>query len=297
MTFEQLESFAAVVENRTFFDAAEALHTTQSTVSKHIIRLEQELDIKLFDRSRRSAVLTDAGKVFYGDAVKLLAQYKDALARLKAFGSARQEKLVVGTLPILTQYRLTSRLNAFSQEHPDIHLVIEEAEEPELMKGFQEGKYHLIIARKHMVSSGKYRLLPLANDIFCAVFPADKDLADKLCIPEKAESLKDFAGIPFLLMNRYTSVFQLLMERFGEEGIKPRILRTARVESIISAVAVGEGASILPKSSLELFRHESIRILPLNPPINLPVVLAAKEKTLPGEAAETFIGFLERGAE
>lgn len=166
-----------------------------------------------------------------------------------------------------------------------------------MMKGFQEGKYHLIIARKHMVSSGKYRLLPLADDILCAVFPADKDLADKLCIPEKAESLKDFAGIPFLLMNRYTSVFQLLMERFGEEGIKPRILRTARVESIISAVAVGEGASILPKSSLELFRHESIRILPLNPPINLPVVLAAKEKTLPGEAAETFIGFLERGAE
>lgn len=292
MTFEQLESFVAVAENRTFFDAAEALHTTQSTVSKHIIRLEQELDIKLFDRSRRKAVLTDAGELFYEDAVKLLAQHRDALCRLKAFRAARQEELIIGTLPILTQYRLTSRLNDFSQEHPDIHLVIEEAEEPELINGFQEGKYHLIIARKHMVSSRKYRLFPLADDILCAVFPADERLADKLHLPEKISSLRDFSGVPLLLMNRYTSVFQLLMELFENAGITPRILRTARVESIISAVAVGEGASILPKSSLELFRHESIRILPLDPPVNLPVVLAAKEKRLPGGAAETFIQFL-----
>ena len=72
MTLEQLQYFVAIVESATFFDAAESLHIAQSTLSKQIRNLELELDVQLFDRSRRPASLTDAGRILYPDAVKLL---------------------------------------------------------------------------------------------------------------------------------------------------------------------------------------------------------------------------------
>lgn len=55
MTFEQIDCFIAAVHADTFFDAAELLHTTQSTLSKQIQKLEKELNLQLFDRSRRNA--------------------------------------------------------------------------------------------------------------------------------------------------------------------------------------------------------------------------------------------------
>ena len=50
MTFEQLNYFIAVVESDTFFDAAYKMNISQSSLSKHIMKLEKELDLKLFDR-------------------------------------------------------------------------------------------------------------------------------------------------------------------------------------------------------------------------------------------------------
>ena len=65
MTFEQIDCFIAAVHADTFFDAAELLHTTQSTLSKQIQKLEKELNLQLFDRSRRNAVLTPAGELSF----------------------------------------------------------------------------------------------------------------------------------------------------------------------------------------------------------------------------------------
>ena len=61
MTFEQLTYFIAVVENDTYFDAAYQVNISQSSLSKQIMKLENELDMALFDRSSRSATLTEAG--------------------------------------------------------------------------------------------------------------------------------------------------------------------------------------------------------------------------------------------
>ena len=85
MTFEQLECFIYAVQENTFFDAAEALHITQSSLSKQIKKMEQELGIQLFDRSKRSAVLTQAGEFFYPEAQKLSLQYQQTIAKMKDF--------------------------------------------------------------------------------------------------------------------------------------------------------------------------------------------------------------------
>ena len=85
MTFLQLEIFIAVMENDTFFDAAEQLNISQSSLSKQIMSLEKELGVTLLDRSRRSAVPTRAGQSFYEDALKLMDGYRQMLKRMKPY--------------------------------------------------------------------------------------------------------------------------------------------------------------------------------------------------------------------
>lgn len=107
MTFEQLDCFIAAVECSSFFHAAETLHITQSTLSKQIMKLERELDLTLWDRSRRSAVLTPAGEVFYKEALHLMSEYRKSLATLEQFRETLSQTLRIGTLPILSQYQLS----------------------------------------------------------------------------------------------------------------------------------------------------------------------------------------------
>ncbi|MFR2692357.1 MAG: LysR family transcriptional regulator [Enterocloster bolteae] len=66
-------------------DAAETLHISQSALSKQIVKLEKELDIQLWDRSRRSAVLTEAGHMFYEEALNLSKEYRRTLFRISEF--------------------------------------------------------------------------------------------------------------------------------------------------------------------------------------------------------------------
>ena len=141
MTLEQLQYFVAIVESATFFDAAESLHIAQSTLSKQIRNLELELDVQLFDRSRRHASLTDAGRVLYPDAVKLLKGVQGMKQHLAPYQDSRRSVIHLGVLPILHQYRLNPVLRQFAESHPEITLMIDEVEDEPLRQGFRQGSY------------------------------------------------------------------------------------------------------------------------------------------------------------
>lgn len=280
MTFEQLEYFIAAVDQDTFLNAAFSLHITQSALSKQIMKLEKEIGVQLFDRNRRSASLTEAGQIFYQEALSLQQHYKQTIGKMQQYKSTLQNNLRIGTLPILTQYHLTSRFKAFAEQHSDIHIVIDEVEEESLMEGLKNDTYALIIAREHMINSNKYKSFLLAEDEMVVVLPLDhrlfrnteNDLAKKTSL-----SLSELDDERFILMNPYTAIYQLCIDAFKKAGISGNIVRTARVESIISAVSVHEGISLLAKRNFEVFQHPNITALQLNPPIRLPVVAVIKK--------------------
>lgn len=80
-------------------DAAEEIHISQSNLSKQIIKLEKELELTLFDRSKRSARLTEAGKAFYQEALLLYSQYEQSLSRLSSYKEISASQFRIGTLP------------------------------------------------------------------------------------------------------------------------------------------------------------------------------------------------------
>lgn len=264
MTFEQLECFIYAVQENTFFDAAEALHITQSSLSKQIKKMEQELGIQLFDRSKRSAVLTQAGEFFYPEAQKLSLQYQQTIAKMKEFNTRFSSSLCVGTLPVLSQYGLTHFFHQFATLHPEISLSLFEVEEPELMAGFEKGRFDCIIARESMITDPDCIFIPMASDTLSVILPLSHPLARRDEI-----SIHEISRESFILMHPYTSIHQLCLWLFDEADICPHILRTVRLESIISAVEAGEGISLFAQKNFDLFQHTSIVSVPLKeaPPL------------------------------
>lgn len=289
MTFEQLDYFIAVVQSDTFFDAAEALHITQSTLSKQIIKLEKELNITLLDRSHRLASLTKAGELFYEEALLLSRQYHQTLQRMRRFRDEESSSLRIGTLPILSQYHLTASLKEFADTHPSVRLTLTEVEELELMHGFAENEFDLIICRNHMLDLETTCFHTLAEDSLAAILPPDHPLSKRDFL-----SLHELAGEQFILMPSYTSIHQLCIEWFKKCNITPDILRTARVESILDAVAVHEGIGLCARGNFELFRNDHVRAVLLSPSPELSIGIAVKNPGLLSPAAAEFIHFMQK---
>lgn len=76
-------------------------------------------------------------------------------------------------------------------------------------------------------------------------------------------------------MPPHTSIYRFCMQSFHNAGIHPQLLRTARAESIVSAVEIGEGISLLTESSFQFFRQPSLVSVPINGlksyPLELPI--------------------------
>ena len=285
MTFEQLRYFIAVMECDTFFDAAESLHISQSTLSKQIMNLEKELDLKLLDRSHRRALPTEAGTLFYEEALQLHKTYTHALSRIHSYKASHSQNLRIGTLPFLAQYQLIPLFKEFTERYPSTFL--DEVEDEALLHGLEEGYYDLIIARHSIVNAPKYTTYPLVTDELVVVLPANHRLA--AC---PSLSLKNLINEKLLLMPNHTSIYQTCIALFHDAGITPNILRTVRVESILMAVEIGEGITLLPKRSVQLFAYNHLVSRSLEEPVMLNVVIAKKKSTPLTDHAKKFIQFL-----
>ena len=288
MTFEQLSYFIAIVENETFFDAACEMNISQSSLSKQIMKLEKELDLMLFDRTTRSATLTQAGEFFYIESKQLIEHYKLTLENIENFKSLHENKLHIAVLPIQAQYNLNALFNSFRKENPDIELQITEVEDDRLIEGISKNEYDLIIARETMFDKSQFKTYPLAKDELIVAISSEHKLSqrDKL-------TFDDIKNENFILMNPYTSIYKLCINKLKENNIDANIIRTARTESIIGSVAINEGISLLPKSNFEVFHQKNINTISLKPQIALSVVLAKHKKTASNIAIKEFIKFVD----
>jgi DNA-binding transcriptional LysR family regulator len=126
MELSQLEVFLAVARERRFSRAAEKLYRTQSAVSQTIHKLEQELGEALFDRSSRDGVLTDAGKVLYEYAEKLVNLRAEAAESLTELRELQKGKLIIAANEFTALYLLRV-LAEFRRLHPMIKITVERA--------------------------------------------------------------------------------------------------------------------------------------------------------------------------
>lgn len=275
MTDTQLQYFISIVQTGSYSEAALEQNISQSSVSKQIASLEEELGIKLFDRSHRRIALTDAGEVLYQKACDLLQKiddFKDTAVRLQ---QGQRKIIQLLTLPIIGQLHFYTAINRFETEHERIKIEVIEAEEPELFSRIKSGRYHLaIVYRDPSRFTGDMHFVPLVKDeIVLAVFE-DHRLEEKdNCNPVSTVPIDEIQKIPVMLMQNYTCVNHLCDGYFQEYNISPHVLSYGRPESILAAVDTGRCAGVVTRIHAAFCLTGNVRLLSFEP--ELPAILGA----------------------
>jgi len=124
MDFAIIEAFVAVVQFEGFTRAADALHLSQPALSRRIALLEHELGQPAFERGRRGARLTDAGRVFLPHAQAALAALRDGVGAVQALARGESGGLTLAIVGTLAGTDLTARLQRFRAQHPRLRLLL-----------------------------------------------------------------------------------------------------------------------------------------------------------------------------
>jgi len=140
MTLTQLEYLVAVDTHRHFGKAAKASHVTQPTLSMQLQKLEDELGVLLFDRSKSPVIPTTEGERIVEQARVILREQ----SRLLEIAQRTKDELAgdfrLAVIPTLSTYVLPLFLRSFSQNYPSVNLVIEEARTDEILVRLREGQ-------------------------------------------------------------------------------------------------------------------------------------------------------------
>ena len=286
MTDTQLKYFITIVEEGSFMEASLKLDISQSSVSKTIMQLEDELGIKLFDRSYRRARLTSAGAVLFEESQKTLAEmerFKTLAVQLK---DPQKEKVRILALPLIGHIGFYDLIQKFEKEHVNIDIEIAEVEEPELFLALKKNEYDAALTYfdpDEQAPNAKF--YPLFKDEFIVVCKENDPLAKK-----KAIEPGDLNGRAVLSMHKHTIISRMYELYFYKHGIKPDIIFRGRPESILSGAISGRAPALLTSKHIGLMHIAGVRMIPFNPGIRGVFGIIINEK---GKNAGALRGFTE----
>ena len=134
MELRHLKYFVAVAEELHFGRAAKKLHIAQPPLSQQIKNLEDELGVKLFDRTRRAIQMTDAGIYFLKEAQQVLLHVEQAAETARRIYRGQAGRLIVGFVGSVIHTFLPEGLRLFRERFPDVELVLQELNTAEQIK-------------------------------------------------------------------------------------------------------------------------------------------------------------------
>ncbi|MCC7380098.1 MAG: LysR family transcriptional regulator [Chitinophagaceae bacterium] len=140
MTFVQLEYVVAVATHHHFAKAAQHCFVTQPTLSMQIHKLEKELGIKIFDRSKQPVVATEAGNQVIEQARKIIDERNVLADRVQSFNGILSGELKIGIIPTLAPYLLPLFITRFTKKYPEVKLTVNEITTEVLISKLREGR-------------------------------------------------------------------------------------------------------------------------------------------------------------
>lgn len=246
MEIHQLRYFCAVARTGNFTRAAEQEHVAQPSLSQQILKLEDELGAKLFDRLGRTARLTRFGEVFLHRAQAILREIGEARCEIQDLAGVETGHVVLGAIATIAPYFLPPSLASFSRKYPTIRLNVLEDITPVLLSRLHEGSIDLALVA-----------LPLpgpelvCEEIFSErlrlVVPAAHPLASR-----KTATLDLIEGEPFLLLKEGHCFRQTTISACRRAKVNPNVVfESGQFATILGMVSTGMGVSVVPEMAVE----------------------------------------------
>ena len=242
MELHQLRYFLAVARTKNFSRAAEQCHVAQPSLSQQIMKLEDELGERLFERTKREVSLTPAGDLLRVHAERVLQEVELARDGVREFRGLVRGRVVLGVLPTVAPYFLPQRLRAFSSRFPAVEVVVHEDTTDQLAAAVLAKEVDLAL-----VSLPVERVGLAAEEFFdeklLVALPAGHALAKRPRL-----TFDDLEREAFILMKEGHCLSGQALQFCRINGFAPKIsFRSAQIETVLAFVAKGWGVSVVPE--------------------------------------------------
>ena len=275
-----LRTFIEVARVEHLGRASDTLQADPSTVSRKIVRLEQEVGVPLFERIGRSIRLTQAGKRFVGRAERLLADLREAVADAQGAVSAESGEVRVGFLHTVGARWLPERLAGFLRAHPGVHFTLEEGTTAEVASGVLAGDFDVGILGPPPANAPDLQMVPLFRERVAVVVPIGHRLTGRTSC-----ALTDLADEPLILPRSRSGLRRVIDEAFAAQGLTTTVAYEGDDFSIVQGlVEAGLGITLMPMPLPA--PSAQVSVIPLrNPPIARTMALVwDRRRTLPPAA-------------
>jgi DNA-binding transcriptional LysR family regulator len=264
MELRHLRYFVAVAEDLHFRRAAERLHVAQPAVSEQVRKLEQELGVRLFDRSQRCVSLTAAGSALLVEARSILRHADVAQQAARTAAQQATMRMRIGYMPEALPASVPRALRHLTAGSPAVEVDLSTGSTARLIDDVRSGRLDAAVTILPAATNG-LRVTLLGDQGVVAVLPVthpravDRTVRLERLVPERLVLLPRQANPAFhdtvAAMCRDADIAPTFVE-----------LPEAHVEHVLLSVAAGGGIALLPGSAAERFASPGTRFVPVEGP-------------------------------
>lgn len=244
MNLRDLKYIIAVAETRHFGKAAKRCFVSQPTLSGQIKKLEEELGVTIFERTKRSVKLTPIGGDIINHARRMMEQ-ADAIELLaKAHHDPLSGPLRVGAIPTLSPYLVPLIIMPLKRRYPQLKLVLSEEVTETLLQRLRNHEIDVALIAT-MVGEPELGTIPLFDEPFWLAHPRNDPLYAKDEITQQ-----DLEQLDLLLLSDGHCLAQQVMDVCGladrPQGGEMGDLKAASLETLLQLVSAGFGCTLVP---------------------------------------------------
>lgn len=283
MELRVLKYFLIVAREENITKAANLLHLTQPTLSRQLMQLEDELGIKLFQRSKHSIILTEDGLRLKRRAQEIVALAEKTKSEFSYNSEELSGEIAIGCGETQNMSFLSEKMYRFRKQYPLVSFQIYSATADDVKERIEQGLLDIGLLTEP-VDISRYDFLRMNKKERWGVLVSE----DSSLFKKETAGVDDLTGIPLLLPGRL-SVQHELSSWFG--GIFEQIEVAATYNLITNAANMVRhhvGAALC--FDLD-YRYDDLKFLPLSPPLETGAVLVWKKNHIFSPAVHAFLNF------
>lgn len=264
MELRHLRYFITVAEELNFSRAALKLFTAQPSLSQQIKDLEEDVGVRLLNRTKRKVELTEEGAVFLEQARLTIAQSEKAIAMARQVFKAKQQLLRIGFVPVAEMKIFPYVLPNLRVQSPELKIELQSLNNSNQLRGIKKGELDITFTRENL-SSDEIESIFVLREPLIFVLPKDHPLANYERIPVKA-----LDGIDFVIPSESESktLHDIILNFAQLHNIQFNIVHKAdNILFNINSIGMGLGCTILPGYVIPLTMENTV-IRPLE--VELP---------------------------
>ena len=279
MRIEQLQAFIAITETGNFGQAAKKCGVTQSTISRQIQSLEQDLGLPLFHRSTQ-AKLTLGGEKLLPRAQKICQEWSKATMECADLIAGKQPELCIAAIHSVCAHYLPPILQQFCNDYPEVQLRVTALGSDRALKVLRDGLIDLAIVmnNRFLTSSAEVELVVLYEEQIDVLMAANHPLSKLDKIP-----LAELVKYPQIVFKDGYGMQRLVQEWFDNQNVRIKtVMELNTLDAFRGVIRQGETIALLPQKALiDSYNDPTLAVRPIYQPMTAEINSANSLNRMP----------------